>query len=623
MTRQDPPVGIGGQSERLAVLVWVTGAVLVIPFLISAATIDPALAPRFLALSLLSGYLCLALAPTAARLDFAVARRLVFPLLLAYAGLAAVSLPFAINPNEGIPELLKILLAILFLYLSTLLLTRRPTAVEALAKAMMLASATHAIIGIAQYHHLAFNAWPGNFVIYSTMTNKNLYAEALFLSLPFQLYGGIVLARPYRWFGTIALLLTVHCIALAQSRAVWLALLASAVAMAVFVAAPRLRSNTSVAHTYLRRLKASGLMAVAVIVVSLYAIGDGGFRAVLLRPDAPVSSIDERLTLWRKTEQMIRDHPLLGVGLANWRIHLPRYGTEGMRSQTGEVHFQRPHNDFLCVLSESGPMAALLYLGAFVTVLAYGFSLLRNRHTAEAERILVAATAAGVVGYVAIASFSFPRERIAHTVYLLLLFASTVSLYHRTVRGTHESRPVGPAYVFGPLLVVCSVCVLVGWGRLRAEVHTKRALEARERADWRRVISEIDQAESWLARLDPMGTPLVWYRGVAQLSLGSTRAALEDFQRAAREHPFHIHVLNNLGSCYERGGDHQAALSCYSRALDISPRFEEALLNMAATHYNAGDYRRADAALDRCDPLSRNPRLLRLREAVGQKLHDP
>src|SRR6185295_18640894 len=51
------------------------------------------------------------------------------------------------------------------------------------------------------------------------------------------------------------------------------------------------------------------------------------------------ASVHERLQLWSRTLRMIRDHPLTGVGLGNWRVVLPTYGMEGLRSATGTLHF--------------------------------------------------------------------------------------------------------------------------------------------------------------------------------------------------------------------------------------------------------------------------------------------
>ena len=66
-----------------------------------------------------------------------------------------------------------------------------------------------------------------------------------------------------------------------------------------------------------------------------------------------------------------------------------------------------------------------------------------------------------------------------------------------------------------PSLSLLLFAITVGYIRLNAEIHTKRALGARSAQNWPMVISEIDKGYSVFATLDPMSTPLQWYRGEA------------------------------------------------------------------------------------------------------------
>jgi tetratricopeptide (TPR) repeat protein len=139
--------------------------------------------------------------------------------------------------------------------------------------------------------------------------------------------------------------------------------------------------------------------------------------------------------------------------------------------------------------------------------------------------------------------------------------------------------------------------------------------------NWDVVIQEIDEAYSSYATLDPMVTPLPWYRGVAHFSKNNTVAALDDFKRAYAIHPYHIHVLNNLATCYETSGDHFAAIEFYNKALAISPRFEESLLNLTAVYFNLGNYEEAYQTILKCGD-SKNPKVKLFLAAVKSKIGD-
>jgi Flp pilus assembly protein TadD len=67
---------------------------------------------------------------------------------------------------------------------------------------------------------------------------------------------------------------------------------------------------------------------------------------------------------------------------------------------------------------------------------------------------------------------------------------------------------------------------------------------------------------------------------MANFSLGNRAEALEDFKCACLAHPFHIHSLNNVGTCYALNGDRENAIKAYRKALTLSHGFQDALENL-------------------------------------------
>lgn len=224
------------------------------------------------------------------------------------------------------------------------------------------------------------------------------------------------------------------------------------------------------------------------------------------------------------------------------------------------------------------------------------------------------------------ASFSYPKERIAHSVYLMLTLAGVVAIYHNVF--PLKNTPVLRSPRKQRFLATITIGILVlstGWTgyRLRSELELKKALEAWEAKDWQSVITYIDEAESLFYNMDPMATPIAWYKGVAYFNLGSHEEALNNFEKAYRIHPYHIHVLNNLASSYELSGHHQHAIAYYKQALAISPHFEEALLNLGIVYYNLGQFEEAKNVLSEYDNNSNNPQLQQLRTLLRDKMEQP
>jgi tetratricopeptide (TPR) repeat protein len=75
--------------------------------------------------------------------------------------------------------------------------------------------------------------------------------------------------------------------------------------------------------------------------------------------------------------------------------------------------------------------------------------------------------------------------------------------------------------------------------------------------------------------------------------LGRIEEARSDFLKAQTDHPYHIHVLNNLGTCYAKLLNFEKAVEYYNRALALSPRFEQAILNLGAVYFQMAKYSQA------------------------------
>ncbi len=615
------PPGVSGRRTSIASLVWWTGLAVGIPAAHSSSTLDPALTPRFLALAVLAALTVALGAPwRACEVVGTLARRTRAGIVWAYVVYliaSATSLTVAVDVAEGVFDLARSALTGGVFVISAVLLRRDDQALPRLAKLVAASALAHATIGICQYHGLAFTHLPGPRSICSTLANKNLYSSWLLLCLPFLMYGVLELSRGWSAICTIAVQFAMHAIVLAQARSVWLAVLVACAStwLAFWRAEPISATGAHHPASGRRRAGACVVLAVLVVAVTLW-LSPATFREMVLRPGAPVSSVTERLTLWTKTCQMAVDHPLLGVGAGNWKIQVPSYGTEGLRSETGDTHFQRPHNDLLWVWAQTGPVGGLAYLALFAFTIGAATAAFRDVSRTANARVQAGCALFGLVAYVVDAQFSFPRERIEHSVYLMLLAATAFSLPGRGP-DDHQGWPGGVVKVVMALVPVgVFACIALGCVRANAEFHTRQALVARDRGDWETVVHQVDAGASPLATMDPAATPLAWYRGVANYMLGRFALAHQDFAEAYRHHPYHLHVLNNLGTCYEIAGDHNRALDLYRQALRISPHFAETLLNVAAVDYGLGRFAESLEVLDDVPSAQRDEAYYQRRQVV-------
>lgn len=575
----------------------------VIPLLYSPNTIDPALSPRFLAWGIL--ILCLLLftliksGGSQGHFRPSVLRRAIFPIFAGYFFWSCVSLVRASSGTDGIFSLLKVLLAIIFLYAATVILSGGWTRRIFLARVVTVLSGIISLIGICQYFGLGFQWIPGNFVIYATMAHKNLLASFLFLTLPFML---CIMGEPsglWRVVSPLACAAALAAILLTRCRAVWLALIiASIITMSVIwkIEGRPFSQRGNKNRGFAMKNILAVLLMVFMIFLSLSLFYErsfpGGERAMFFDISGvyrvPTYSIFSRESmkvrtgLWKNSLQIVGKNPLLGVGPGQWKVAFPLFEDPVFRKQSEnshiEVSYERPHNDYLNVLSEEGIPGFLCFLTVYALVFFYLFKIIRNSGDRRV-RSFSYTMLFGMIGYLVCAFFSFPGERIAHTIFLMLIMANVVSAYHAMNPG--EAPPRKKKIMFGHVFMAIAVsgCVFFGYGRVVSECHAKKAIEARREGNWQRVLVETDLAGGRFYDMCPGATPLSYYRGEANLRLGNIRNATQNFLKALRVHPNHFHTLNNLGTCYFALGRYNKAYICFLKALKLRPNSTVAARN--------------------------------------------
>ncbi|MCD4692637.1 MAG: O-antigen ligase family protein, partial [Calditrichales bacterium] len=281
----------------------------------------------------------------------------------------------------------------------------------------------------------------------------------------------------------------------------------------------------------------------------------------------------ERIDIWKNTLIMSMDNPVTGVGQGNWRINFPAYGLENLRSETGEIFFQRPHNDFLWVLAENGIVGMILYLMMFFMIYYYYFQLIKKSPHSE-KKYLALAMIFGLTGYLMISLFSFPKERIEHQIYIHIIFAIALTEYHALNLPNQKLKKSQLTYVFLLFLGLMSVGSYLTMSRFISEKHIAKAYKYREKQNWQNEIESYKLAGSFITQIDAFSTPLTWYIGEAYFNLTEIDSAHRYFRSAYEINPNHLHVLNNLGTTYELEGNIDKAESFFLKAHSIAPQFE-------------------------------------------------
>lgn len=164
------------------------------------------------------------------------------------------------------------------------------------------------------------------------------------------------------------------------------------------------------------------LIVVASLIISFPNSRKRVARSIKKFQQGGVSRLLEfRYYHWGNSVMMIKDHPLLGVGLGNWRFNYPLYYKSFAPDPTFNYNVQvrNTHNDYLQLAAECGIPALVLFL------LLWGrqFYLLRYSTPEDDDEDWRLPILASLTAFSVIMFFSFPMQMAYSRMFCFFLLA--------------------------------------------------------------------------------------------------------------------------------------------------------------------------------------------------------
>lgn len=309
--------------------------------------------------------------------------------------------PLTVNSHATQLALLKLLcyFLVFFLAIRHYRLQRKPTL---LVGTLIAIGLFEAVYGSIQY----LTGWPYIFTypnIYSTgeatgtYINHNHFAGLLEMVLPF-IFAGLLFRIPPRqnrarswWVEVILSPLSSHFLRdLLLFAVLVIGLVFSRSRMGISAA---LLGLILVSFLDFLRTRRQSLLLIVLLILGVPAAYSAwiGLDPVVERLEVlgrPGMLEQDRLPIWRDTEPLIRDFPLLGTGLGTYRWAYSHYQTSML-----QYVIEHAHNDYLEFASEIGiPATVLLFAGLWILVIRAA------RYALAAERSYEKSLAAGCAG---------------------------------------------------------------------------------------------------------------------------------------------------------------------------------------------------------------------------------
>ena len=539
-----------------------------------------------------------------------------------------VSLFWSTNVYEGVATWRSWAAAFLIFLLVAWHVSSNLQRVRWLLGGLFLTGGVVGVIGVAQ-HLFGLTLIPQVIAPAATFANKNMAVHFLILVLPLVLLFFVGARRRVPLWGSAALwTIMVTYLCFTRTRAGWVAFAAECCVVALVV----LKLGVFRQFRWRWEAGAASLMAVLVVPLAVNLGPDGlhwrlgrildrgvsifsdirGFathEAVIAKKETEArltgteasarrhTSVDVRLEIWMNTLEMIKDNPVIGVGLGNHKVHYPHYRSRRLNDEafTEARQLVNAHNDYLQVWAELGTVGMVLLGWSLVSV-----CMLFSRRAKDAvdseRRLILLAIGVALVGVSINALFCFPFHRaIPPAVTMAFLgIAAGLSIPDRE----SSSRTLSRCTVLskGALsgFVVCTLAVTLVLG-----VYTYRALEADRKylalthqesaADWPGVVATGHEA----LRLDPFRKQALSSVGRAFVEMGQYQMGVDALKVVVAAYPYNMNALLNLGVAYGGLKNYDKAIEAYQRVIAIKDDYAKVHYNLGTIYMERSEYDRA------------------------------
>lgn len=311
-------------------------------------------------------------------------------------------------------------------------------------KALVISMSIVTIVGLIQYY------FPDNYLIQNvfaqvakpsaTFGNKNMASHFVVMVLPLSIV--LLLSAKNNFLVaqySVVIILGFWYLMNAAARQAWVAMAVELTILLVFILLDRyknkgqsfIKSDNQIKSKFIATV---GIMLSLVFVANIATEGSfhRGSNKLEFVKKIDVEGLSSRFPGWLNTIEMIKNHPITGVGVGQWPESYPLYYDRVMKDNffNEHVRLERLHNDYLEILANFGLVGYGLLLWLTYLVVVRVWRILKNID--HEHRLLTLGLGLGLVGFSTIALVSFP-VRVYLPAFLVLVYFSIIVLSEKPI----------------------------------------------------------------------------------------------------------------------------------------------------------------------------------------------
>lgn len=470
-----------------------------------------------------------------------------------------------------------------------------------------------ALYSILQYY--SFDPYLGHLNhITSTLGLKNWVSDYVAMIFPLLLFFFLIegVIRKKAFYHLLLALLWINLM-ICQTRSIWISFILCSLLGLYLVYKFKLFPIFRVNRKWL-----SSLVITFILITVIYSTENPLNRAPLTVPEKAVSilslqepSIKSRFLIWNTTFDMIKDSPILGIGLGAFELNYLKYQAGFLESHPEYINVNvkagEAHNEYLQMGAELGVIGLIFFL--LIILLFYKSSLnFIRKINQDRKRLIILGLGLGITSTLVHSLESFPFHVPALGSVFFLLVGLTMAYGNMSLSkspncddDTKENlkeekvKPLKPVLkIFIIAVIIVLTILLVNNFAIKpylAEIYYFQGLKDAFEEEYKRALPKLEYA----LELDPHNGRILHTLGDVCYNLGDWGRSIE-FSQLAVKYRMDKRTFRNLGLFYLAASLYKEAEDNFVYAIYLDPKYSESYQNLGQLYYlkeGKGDLDRA------------------------------